>query len=58
MDIAHGVIHWNVMFTRLVHDWEMKVVSTLFSIACVKESRVEENMDIAHGFIHWNVMFT
>jgi hypothetical protein len=27
MDIAHGIIHWNVTFSQLVHDWKMKVAS-------------------------------
>jgi hypothetical protein len=29
----------------------------LFTIACAKEARVEENMAIVNGAIHWNVMF-
>ena len=32
MDIADGAIHWNVMFIRLVHDWEMKEVSRFFEL--------------------------
>jgi hypothetical protein len=32
MDIAHGIIHWNVTFSRPVHDWEMEVISQLFKL--------------------------
>jgi hypothetical protein len=32
MDIAHSIIHWNVMFSRPVHDWKMKVVSQFFEL--------------------------
>jgi hypothetical protein len=32
MDIANGVIHWNVMFIRPVHDWEMEKVSRFFEL--------------------------
>jgi hypothetical protein len=29
--IVNGAIHWNVMFFRLVHDWELEEVSRLYS---------------------------
>jgi hypothetical protein len=32
MDIAHGVIHWNIMLIRPIHDWEMEVVSRFFEL--------------------------
>ena len=32
MDIAHDVIHWNVIFSRPVHNWEMEVVSQYFEL--------------------------
>ena len=32
MDIAHGVMHWNIMFIRHVHDWEMKAASRFFEL--------------------------
>ena len=32
MDIAHGVIHWNVMFIRPVHDWEIEAVLQFFEL--------------------------
>ena len=33
------------------------VFPALFTIACAKEARVEENMVIVNGAIHWNVLF-
>ena len=39
VDITHGVIHWNAMFTRLVHDWEMKVVSQFFELLYSQQIR-------------------
>ena len=27
MAIGNGAIHWNVLFIRLVHDWELEEVS-------------------------------
>ena len=35
----------------------MNAFSALFTIACVKEAWVEENMDIVNRAIHWNVLF-
>jgi hypothetical protein len=32
MDIANGAIHWNVMFIRHVHDWEMEEVTRFFEL--------------------------
>jgi hypothetical protein len=32
MDIAYGVIYWNVMFIRLVHDLEMEAASRFFEL--------------------------
>ena len=28
MDIVNGAIHWNVLFIRPVHDWELEEVSS------------------------------
>ena len=39
MDIAHGVIHWNVIFIRTVHDWEMEVVSQFFELLYSQQIR-------------------
>jgi hypothetical protein len=30
MDIVNGAIHWNVLFIRLMHDWELEEVSRFF----------------------------
>jgi hypothetical protein len=27
MQLQNGNIHWNIIFTRPVHDWEVEVVS-------------------------------
>ena len=32
MNIVNGSIHWNVMFIRLVHDWELDEVSRFFKL--------------------------
>jgi hypothetical protein len=32
MQIQNGNIHWNILFTRLVHDWEVDVVSRFFEL--------------------------
>jgi hypothetical protein len=32
MDIAHGIIHWNAMFSRPIHDWDMEAVSQFFEL--------------------------
>jgi hypothetical protein len=39
MDIAHGIIHWNVTFSRSVHDWEMEVVSQFFELLYSQQIR-------------------
>jgi hypothetical protein len=30
MQIQNGNIHWNILFTGPMHDWEVKVVSRFF----------------------------
>jgi hypothetical protein len=32
MLIQNGHIHWNILFTRPVHDWEVEVVSRFFEL--------------------------
>jgi hypothetical protein len=32
MGIVNGAIHWNVLFIRLVHDWELEEVSRFFKL--------------------------
>ena len=32
MQFHNGNIHWNIFFTKLVHDWEVKVVSAFFEL--------------------------
>jgi hypothetical protein len=39
MDIAYGIIHWNVTFFQLVHDWKMKVVSQFFELLYFQQIR-------------------
>jgi hypothetical protein len=39
MDIAYGIIHWNVTFSQLVHDWKMKVVSQFFELLYFQQIR-------------------
>jgi hypothetical protein len=39
VDIAHGVIHWNVMFSQPIHDWEMEAVSQFFELLYSQQIR-------------------
>lgn len=32
MQFHNGTIHWNILFTRSVHDWEVEVVSKFFEL--------------------------
>jgi hypothetical protein len=32
MLIQNGNIHWNILFTRPVHDWEVEVASRFFEL--------------------------
>jgi len=32
MQFHNGNIHWNIIFTRPVHDWEVEVVSRFFEL--------------------------
>jgi hypothetical protein len=32
MQFHDGTIHWNILFTRSVHDWEVEVVSKFFEL--------------------------
>ena len=39
MAIVNGVIHWNVMFIRPIHDWEMIEVSRFFELLYSQQIR-------------------
>ena len=39
IDIAHGIIHWNVTLFQLIHDWEMEVVSQFFELPYSQQIR-------------------
>ena len=39
MAIVDGAIHWNVMFIRQVHDWELKEVSRFFELLYSQQIR-------------------
>jgi hypothetical protein len=32
MEAPNDLLHWNVMFIRPVHDWEIDVVSSFFEV--------------------------
>ena len=39
MDIVNGAIHWNVMFIRPVHDWELEEVLRFFELLYSQQIR-------------------
>jgi hypothetical protein len=39
MDTLNGVIHWNIMFIRLVHDWELDEVLQFFEFLYSQQVR-------------------
>jgi hypothetical protein len=39
MAIVNGVIHWNVMFIRPIHDWEMEDMSRFFELLYSQQIR-------------------
>jgi hypothetical protein len=39
MQIRNGNIHWNIIFTRHVHDWEVEVVSSFFELLYSQRER-------------------
>ena len=39
MAIVDGAIHWNVMFIRQVHDWELVEVSRFFELLYSQQIR-------------------
>jgi hypothetical protein len=41
MQIQNGNILWNILFTRLVHDWEVEVVSRFFELLYSLKVRYE-----------------
>jgi hypothetical protein len=28
---SNGVVQWNIVFTRLIHDWEVEVLASFYS---------------------------
>jgi len=43
MQIQNGHIHWNILFTRPVHDWEVEVVSRFYELCSQKIRYVDED---------------
>jgi hypothetical protein len=39
LDKYNGDIHWNVLFLRPVHDWELKEVSRFFEVLYAHQIR-------------------
>ena len=39
MDVVNGAIHWNVLFIRPMHDWELEEVSRFFELLYSQQIR-------------------
>jgi hypothetical protein len=37
MQFRNGNIHWNILFSRFVHDWKVEVVFVFFELYILKE---------------------
>jgi hypothetical protein len=47
---SNGIIHWNVQFTRLIHDWEVEVLASFYR--CLYSCKLREDGGDKMWWVH------